>query len=119
MISVIWTHGGFGPVRIMHRGGGNSGGDWVMSYHSCTTNCSDCTGFCKKMMAYNTLDGYSPPNDNANPYYAKCYDAISPTPKNGIRFAFLSQLGTTDIDPSLPQAIPYTNVNACLRMSDC
>ncbi len=36
-------------------------------------------------------------------YYAKCYNVSSGTQAlNSRRFAFASQLGTTEIDPQLP-----------------
>ena len=54
---------------------------------------------------------------NIDPYYAKCYDGISPSPLNDRRSSFVSQLGTTAIDSSLPQITPVTNVSACLGMN--
>ncbi len=53
---------------------------------------------------------------SADPHYAKCYDASSSTPLNGIRIAFSSQIGTSGIDPALPGPIAVGNVTACLRM---
>ncbi len=51
-----------------------------------------------------------------DPYYVRCYDAYNPNPLNGIRAAFVSQTGTTNIDPELPQVDSIYNVTACLRV---
>ena len=60
-------------------------------------------------------DGLGGLHSGGDPHYAKCYDSNSPSPLNGIRFAFVSQIGTTNIDPSLPEMTPITNVSACMR----
>ncbi len=66
------------------------------------------SGLCD-LVAYNTY--------GCDPYYVKCYDTDSVSPLNGIRVALPSQIGTTGLDPALPQVSPITNVTACLRMS--
>ncbi len=47
-------------------------------------------------------------------YYAKCYAAKTSSPMNSRRIAFPSQLGTVEIDPSLP-SINAVN-HSCVRM---
>ena len=61
-------------------------------------------------------DGLGGLHTGGDPHFAKCYDSNTPSPLNGTRLAFVSQVGTTDIDPSLPEMTPITNVSACLRM---
>jgi len=98
------------PWRIIHRGGGLDGGDYIGQGSG-----SSCATFCNERMQVNALDAaaYCP-----NPFYLKCYDALSFGPLNGIRIAFSSQVGTTLIDSGLPQMTPYNNVSACMRMHD-
>ena len=96
----------------MYRGGGDDSTDWVTTYRD-TTNCSE---MCASVMIVDGLGAY-PPNPAAayDPHYIKCYDAGSPMPLNGIRVAFVSQMGTTNVDPGLPQIFPITNITACMR----
>ncbi len=50
----------------------------------------------------------------AHPYYVRCFDSENATPLNGRRVQYASQQGTTEVDPALPQMIPYTNQTLCM-----
>jgi len=58
----------------------------------------------------------APCGAGCHPYHVKCLDATSTVPIYGIRFSFVSQLGSSEIDPAYEQMSPYTNISACLRM---
>ncbi len=103
------------PMRHVHRGGGNGGGDWL---DACSFYPVNCTNFCENVMKPGTLD-YCPPVPNTwgfDPYYMKCFDASSPSPLNGMRTQLPSQQGTLDLDPLLPEISLIRNTNACIRM---
>ena len=38
-----------------------------------------------------------------DPYFIRCYEDIGQSPQNSRRAAFVSQVGTTNLDPSLPR----------------
>ena len=58
-----------------------------------------------------------PSYDNPDPYayYAKCFNESYQRPGNRKRFAFLSQIGTFEIDPELPQ-MNEANKTTCRRI---
>ena len=97
----------------MARGGGNDGDDWYQA----NRNLQNCSAFCTSVMQTGGVANSPVPNfSGENPYHVKCFDGFSLTPLNSIRIAFVSQLGTTQVDPSLPQVDTFTNVTFCLRM---
>ncbi len=51
----------------------------------------------------------------ADPQFAKCWDAYSPSPLNGIRMQYASQVGTALVDPTLPDQ-NASNWRQCMRM---
>ncbi len=92
--------------RLLDRGGGRyeSGGDSLADGSG-----NSCLDMCRTRMNYSGLAPL------VSPFHTKCYDAVSFSPLNGLRVAFSSQEGTSDIDPAVPQMTPYENVSACLR----
>ena len=100
--------------RALYRGGDVTD-DWATIYR----NSSSCHAFCVSVMQPSSLVSASIPNSwGADPYYVKCYNSSSGTPPNGIRVAFTSQINTAEMDPSLQQITPITNISACLRMQN-
>jgi len=78
---------------------------------------SSCDSFCAyRMNADSFCCGAMPNGCGCSPYHLKCFNASGVTPLNRRRVAFQSQDGTNEIDPSIPQMTPFTNVTACLRM---
>ena len=79
---------------------------------------SNCLDVCTRRMAADSWSCWSGApcgGGGWNIYHVKCLDATSIVPINGKRFAFVSQLGTTGLDPDFGQMTPYTNISACLR----
>ncbi len=97
-----------GNQRNFVRGGGGEPIEWVILN---TAPGNTCLSFCLDMMKEAPVCG----GGYCAALYAKCYDAISPTPLNGIRVAFPSQIGTSGIDPLLPLSLDYRNITRCLR----
>ncbi len=96
--------------RIVHRGGGADVSEWLAAKNGAT----NCYTFCNATMR---PQGMRQPGDLCDPHFVKCYEnATSGSPPNSKRFAFPSQIGTSQIDPALPQMLPITAVNACLRI---
>ncbi len=103
----------YGSNRRIVQRAGDASTDWMTIYRS-TTNCES---FCASVMQFGGATEAGAPNTyGGHPYYAKCFNWSSATPSNGVRVAFTSQIGTTDIDPSIPQMFPVTNVSACLSI---
>ncbi len=99
--------------RIFHRGGNSAGTDFMTTWRA----TANCTSLCASIMAVSGLCWNIVPNTGGcDPYYAKCYETLSTLPLNGIRVAFASQYGTTNMDPGLPQITPITNISACLGL---
>ncbi len=73
---------------------------------------TNCTNLCIVMMRPDGMT-IGPSSYGWDPQYAKCYRTDNAIPMNGIRLAFPSQIGTTDVDPLVPQITPITNVSAC------
>ena len=95
------------------RCGGTNGDCW----YTASKNMASCTTLCQDIMLTVGVGCSVAPNAGGHdPYYAKCYDAVAPTPLNSIRVQYASQVGSADVDPELPQTTPITNVSACLRM---
>ena len=103
-VSIIRT----GNLRQVNRGGGQDGAEWYVTWKGLI----NCTSYCNAAMQPEGLCTASP----CDPFYAHCYDALGIQALNGKRAAFPSQLGTTDLDPALPQITPVTNFSACMRM---
>ena len=101
--------GGFGVWRILHRGGA-SPADSLSSWYSLYS----CETFCNYLEGGGVVD---PTYDNPVPYayYAKCFNESYVRPGNRKRFAFLSQIGSTEIDPELPQ-MNQANKTTCRRI---
>ncbi len=74
-------------------------------------NCSD---FCSYVEASGILDTSYDAGINPVAYYAKCHLSTGGQAPNGRMFQFVSQLGTTEIDPSLPQTNPASGNNTCI-----
>ena len=99
--------------RSVKRGGGSDGDHEYVG----SRDTSSCNAFCNMMMMAGGVGWESGGNTRGeDPYHIKCYDAFGTFPLNGVRVAFPSQLGTTNIDPALPKATPMTNVTACKRV---
>lgn len=105
-ISQIGVYGG-NPCRVHHLGG-----DAPTDYHAIYSKTVNCSFLCANLMMTGGLWGL---HSGGDPHYVKCFDSNTPSPPNGVRVAFVSQLGTTNVDPDLPQATPITNVSACMR----
>ena len=98
--------------RALYRGGDGSE-DWATQYR----DPASCQAFCVSVMQPSSIVSATIPNSwGADPYYVRCYNSSSGAPPNGIRVAFTSQINTAELDPSLPQITPITNISACLRM---
>ncbi len=95
-----------GFLRRIENGGGDAVNDLLASRFGATT-CKQICDWLSSAAGY--FDASLPTTSPV--YYAKCYDAVSQTPLNGRRLAFVSQLGTPEIDPSLPQT-----GNFCMRI---
>ena len=100
----------------MKRGGGSDGDhEYVVSN---IRDTSSCEAFCNSLMVAGGVGWDAGGNTwGEDPYYIKCFDNETALPLNGIRVAFASQFGTTNIDPALPGVTPYTNMSACMRMT--
>ena len=107
--SDLFTHpaGCIGATKILHRGGKYGDSDWLANFFSTTTNCDE---FCSTSQTVDDLDSFS---GIQTVYYAKCYNAFGIIPPNKVRFSFVSQIGTLDVDPLLPNS---NNKSKCLRM---
>ncbi len=115
-MSVIYVHGGVGgSVRVLHRGapgipGPFAGYNWPGWF---LNGVQDCESLCNTGMQAESMDCSG--GCGAHPFYLKCFNALSPTPLNGKRVAFASQVGTTGLDPELLQ-MPIGNSSICKRM---
>ncbi len=73
-----------------------------------------CDAFCTSLEGGGILDSsYTAPPPVA--YYAKCYNESGSVPPNGVRFQYLSQLGTASLDPAMP-TMNEVNRSSCRRM---
>ncbi len=98
--------------RYLYLAGGANEKDWLRFYRAAT----NCTTLCTKSMLPGGLGYGSAPNTfEADPFYLKCYDGFNFMPLNGKRIQYVSQIGTVDLDPELPQ-MNITDVKSCLRM---
>ena len=95
-------------LRLLRRGGGFD------SYYYATF--SNCSSFCALRMQPQSMWTSTPPSGfGDDPQFLRCFDVEKQTPLNGIRFAFVSQLGTTELDPDLPR-MNATDFKGCLGM---
>ena len=101
------------PQRMAHRGGGTNV-EWLAT----SPTGQNCSALCLFRMQPEYFECSSPCSYGCHPHYLKCYEAISPKPLNTLRLAFPSQIATSDMDASVPQITPYTNITACLRKFD-
>ena len=90
--------GGVGNLRLVGRGGGPGGVDWLVT--PTYSNARNCSELCKYLET-TTMDLCA--GCVADCYYAKCFEGNFSVPLNFARFAFASQLGSMGIDPALPQ----------------
>ena len=93
----------YGTLRLIETGGGPGGAD-ILTARSGASNCQQ---HCSWLSTVGYFEGGYEAVSKA--YYSKCYETISSTPLNGIRIAFPSQIGSTGIDPALPQNFPIVN----------
>ena len=109
LISVIYTQPSWGPSRGVAVGGGSEVGHVILIWFPGAYNCSL---ICKHFI----IDqGYmdSCCTATSKSYCAKCFDAVSATPLNGMRVAFTSQVQTNQIDPLIPST---NNATQCSRI---
>ena len=98
--------------RYLNRAGGSNEKDWLRFYRDAT----NCTTLCTKSMLPGGLGyGPAPYTYGADPFYLKYFDGFNFIPLNGKRIQHVSQIGTVDLDPELPQ-MNITDVKSCLRM---
>ena len=117
-VTRVYTYLPHGITRHIRRDGGtDSGGGWfsdgLTSLCSVTVDMPNCTAFCRERTGYNCWDGVDPPN--ALNYYLKCYEVVTDLPLNHLRMAFLSQIGSTDIDPIIPE-MSLGNYSFCISI---
>ena len=94
------------PMRLVRRGGG-----FQTYYYSSFSNCSS---FCGIRMQPQSVWTPNPPSGVGDDlYYMKCFEALSSIPLNEIRLGFTSQVGTSGIDPALPQ-MNISDFDACV-----
>ena len=73
----------------------------------------DCKAWCNaKMTPFGACCG---PTEACDPYHIRCFDSQIPSPSNGLRVAFASQIGTTAVDPALSQ-MNISDTQSCWRM---
>ena len=98
--------------RYLHRAGGANGIDWLQWYRDAT----NCSALCRNSMLSGGLQ-YNPyPNTfAADPFYLKCLNGFNFSPLNGKRIQYVSQSGTMELDPELPE-MNITDVKSCMRM---
>lgn len=102
--------------RMLRRDGGTDSGGWFGDGGSCYGGLSvlnSCESFCRVRTDFNLMGCI---HNGSWPQYMKCYDSNSIEPLNGLRVAFPSQTGTTDIDPIIPQ-MPIGNSSFCMRIN--
>ena len=90
-----------GIERSTVRGGGPGAPDWL----SGKSGAINCTQWCSWIECLNCSTIMNPGSGGlvVPARYAKCYERSFTNPKNNQRYAFASQVGTTEIDPALPQ----------------
>ena len=101
-----------GAYRVLHRGGGGDGSDWMITAHG----AQNCSRVCADVMQPGGMDNWGvgfPHTYGSDPYYLKCYDNQSTYPLNGIRIQFASQVGTLSLDPVLPR-MNVTDWKSCM-----
>ncbi len=101
-------------LRILHRGGGADGSDWLKGCR----NGQNCTSLCFVGIQWGSMDGCGTPvpyYGGADPYYLRCFDAIGASPLNGKRIQLASQEATAELDPALVK-MNLTERGACYRM---
>ena len=106
---MVYLHPTIGNDRIISNGGGNGTQDLVTIFSgakNCEEHCSWFEGA-----------GYFDSNAVAiaKAYYSKCFERLTSQPLNGRRIAFLSQVGTMDIDPALPRNFGVVNATPPCR----
>ena len=109
-ISDVFIHS-FGYTKIAHRGGKSGGSDWLVTSVPQYTSATNCEEMCLSFESANDLDTFG---GLQTVYYAKCFNSSGIIPYNKRRFAFGSQMGTTEIDSSLPM---FINRTSCIRTS--
>ncbi len=108
-MSVAYFHTSFGIIRAIENGGGPGPQD-LLSTRSEATNCSQ---LCSWLETVGYFDSGNTANSKA--YFAKCFEAVTLTPLNGKRISFLSQIGSTGIDPDITANIGAVNGTPCKR----
>ena len=104
----------YSSSRTLVRGGGADN----IEGHKVWSAADNCTEMCFYLMRFGgfALWWYEAPNPGVrDPHYAKCFDASSSAPLNGLRIQTASQLNTMDLDPLLPQ-MNVTDWLSCLCM---
>ncbi len=81
--------------------------------HGATT--SSWEAFCSNLEAGGLIDTSYSGASVPTAYYAKCYNESGAGPLNYIRFAYASQIGTTNLDPELPRMNQINRTN-CRRI---
>ena len=83
------------PHRLVRRAGGPAPFPYVQFAGA------NCSSFCNYRM--NPGGGENSFSAGWDPYFIRCYEDIGQSPQNFRRAAFVSQVGTSAIDPSLQQ----------------
>ena len=107
-ISEIYDYTGL--MRAAARGGCCGGPDWLdykPAVSTCEAWCTWASGNGGTNVMHVTGGG-----STVLPYYSKCFPSATSPPINAKRFAFVSQLGTINIDPALPKT-NLSNLNDC------
>ncbi len=113
-MSEIYIHSSVGISRIVSRGGGEGTGDLLTGpLFGGSTNCSE---FCKYLKEENYMDTAN--KTTSVVYYAHCYQLAANPLENNRRFAFPSQIGTTDLDPALPPMTADNISSCCMHFLD-
>ncbi len=90
-------------------GGGPGPDDRIVA----TSGKSNCTDLC---IWAQTIGAFAACCPGYTAYFARCYNAESATPLNKRRVSFVSQMGTTAVDPSLPANMGVANATiSCIR----
>ena len=110
----------YGGERVIHRGGGVEWTDTLQTIR----RANSCWEFCYYGMMPGGLSLVdlalnasisNASNASMSAHYLKCYDASAPMPLNSRRIAHDYQLGSDQIDSTLP-VMNLFDWQACMRM---
>jgi len=108
-VSIVYDYGGGGGLtRLLENGGGPEAID-LINYRSGATNCDQ---HCTWLEGAGYFSGCCPTTSKT--YYSRCWEETAAQPLNGRRYSFPSQIGTTGIDPALPQNFANFGGNSTL-----